>query len=142
MKKLTVVFVLLALVAYAGAEATQARPGVTINKVGGDIHLNDMAVAQSVENREPAGASDSHPANVGKLYCWTSIYNSGESTEVTHIWRLGKSVMTKVAMPVDKSTRWRTWSYQRISDSSTGNWECEIVDQSGASLGKATFTVQ
>lgn len=127
----------LSLATYAAAQG-ESRPGVTIvEKKAMSPRLNDLAVASGIDNKQPDGASNSHSA--GRLFCWSSLYHDGEETNVKHIWRRGDVVYSEHQKLVRKSTRWRTWSRQRVV---AGEWSCEVVDANGETLGKAEFTVQ
>ena len=124
---------------YAAAEG-ESRPGVTIEeKKAMSPRLNDLAVATSVTDKQPDGAANSFSASDGKVVCWSSLFNDGEETTVKHIWRRGETVVSEHEKLVKKSSRWRTWSRQRIA---AGEWSCEVVNAAGESLGKAEFTVQ
>lgn len=135
-------FSLLPLGATAEEGAAGQRPGVTIAARANDPQLIDLAVATRIADRQPEEAGDSFPASVGQLYCWAAVKNSGEPTEVTIIWRFGDSVVTEKSVSIGTSSRWRSWTRQRINEKNTGSWSCEVVDQNKESLGKATFTVQ
>ncbi len=138
MKKILVCLVLLLpMIAFA-----EDRPGVEITPRDSGPSLVDLAVTSSIADRNPDGAGDSFPASVGKLYCWTAVKNTGEPTQLTHVWRFGDRVISEVPMNVGKSSRWRTYSRQRINEKLTGQWSCEVVDENKESLGKASFSVQ
>lgn len=138
MKSIALAAVLaLSFAAYAFAEGN-SRPGVTIvDKKAMSPRLNDLAVAPSVTDKQPDGASNSQSA--GQVYCWASLYNGGEATSVKFIWRKGGVVYSEHEKEVRRSVRWRTWTKQRVV---AGEWSCEVVNASGESLGKAEFTVQ
>ncbi len=138
MKSIALAAVLaLSFAAYASAEGN-SRPGVTIvEKKAMSPRLNDLAVAPSITDKQPDGASNTLSA--GSAYCWSSLYHDGEETSVKHIWRRGEVVYAEHEKLVRKSVRWRTWSKQRVI---AGEWSCEVVNAAGETLGKAEFTVQ
>ena len=141
MKRLAILVVVLFPLA-AFAQATAERPGVELTPPGDGPSVIDLAVATGVTDRQPDGVSDSFPASVGKLYCWSAVKNTGEPTQLTHVWRFGDRVVSELPIQVGKSTRWRSWTVQRINDKLTGQWSCDVVNEGGTSLGKSTFTVQ
>ncbi|MCG8423350.1 MAG: DUF2914 domain-containing protein [Proteobacteria bacterium] len=142
MKSLAFLVPLIPLVAYAEDKADNSRDGVEIVSRTSDPQLVDLAIAPSISDRQPQDVSDSYPATIGSLYCWSSVKNRGEATQVVHIWRYGDRVINQHQMKIGKSIRWRTWSQQRINSKLTGTWSCEVVDQGGETLGKATVKVQ
>ena len=142
--KLITTFIIATVLSFTAVTWAEdnARPGVTLVERAESPKLNDLAVAPRVVDKQPDGASNSHPADVGTLYCWASIQNSGEQTSVKTIWRFQDRVIAEPEATVGKSIRWRSWTRQRINPDLKGAWSCEIVDAQGTSLGKAEFTVQ
>lgn len=146
-KTASLIILLTSLLALPSAFAQEAapgqdtRPGVEIAARDAEPRLVDMAVASAVAERQPQDPGDTFPADVDTLYCWTAIHNTGEPTKVQYVWRHGDQTVTTLTVSVGKSIRWRSWTRQRTGGR-TGAWSCEILDESGASLGKATVTVQ
>ncbi len=96
-----------------------------------------VVVCASVENREPAGASASFPAATSELFCFSELSGAQACKEITHVWyKDGKEVFRQVLSV--KGAHWRTWSRKRVS---AGSWKVVVLDESGAELGAAAFTV-
>ena len=96
-----------------------------------------VVVCTSVENREPAGAAASFPAATPELFCFSELTGAQDVKEITHVWyKDGKEVFRQV-LPVE-GEHWRTWSRKKVS---AGSWKVVVLDQSGAELGSAAFTV-
>lgn len=142
MKRLAILVVLFPLMAHAQGNTPAERPGVELTPQGDGPQVIDLAVATGIAERQPDGASDSFPASVGKLYCWSAVKNTGEPTQLTYVWRHGDRIVSQVPIQVGKSSRWRSWTRQRVNEKLTGQWSCEVVNENSESLGKSTFTVQ
>ena len=135
MKYLAALIILFPLVAFADGH-------IEIAERADGPSVVELAVASSIADRQPADPGNSFPATVGNLYCWSKIKNTGEDTEVSHIWRHGDTIMLEKTLQIGKSPKWRTWTKRRINEKHTGEWSCEVVDANKESLGKVTFTVQ
>ena len=136
-KWLSLLAMLLPFTAFA-----ESRPGVEIAASDSEPKVVDLAIGTDVVDRQPQGVSDTFSADVGKLYCWSAVKNSGEPTRVTQVWRHDGTEVARHAISVGKSIRWRSWTWQRIPKSRTGTWQCEIQNDAGERLGLATVTVK
>ena len=85
------------LVISAGAEARQAEV--------------ELVVASGVTDREPVGASNNFPADVGEVTAWTRVTGAANST-IEHVWRHGDLEFV-VTLNIGGSP-WRTWSTKNI----------------------------
>lgn len=121
--------VLMALAAVASAVSLIAAGPLTV----------DAKVCTSVKDRAPAGVSESFPAAVGELYCFTEV--TGGPGAVSHVWIHGDKELTKIELPV-KAGRWRTWSAKRITPAMAGDWRVEVRDPAGAVLATVKFAVK
>ena len=87
---------------------------------------------------DPASEFD---ADVQQVVCYTRITGAQESTVVTHAWYYEGKTKAKVELAVG-SASWRTYSTKQIQPTWTGQWEVKVLDESGAVLASASFTVQ
>lgn len=117
-----------------------ATPAVA-QQSGDSLAVAEAAIATSVVDREPQGGAESFPADVGQLYCWTSITNAGDSTAVEHVWYHGDEEVARMALTA-RGERWRTWSRKTIPSDRTGEWRVDVVGPGGAVLRSVRFTVQ
>ena len=46
----------------------------------------EIVIARSVQDREPVGAGDDFPSNVGQLAGWTRVTGAANTT-IEHVWR-------------------------------------------------------
>ncbi len=131
-------------VASSGAVSTSprvGREGVTMWNTTGQTELVDLVIGTGVESRQIQGAAASFPVIPELFYCFTIFKNTMQEATVTHIWRRGTRLVSKVELKVGKSPKWRTWSRQRTKTKWTGPWSCEVVGSNGERLGLAKFNV-
>ncbi|NLD37607.1 MAG: DUF2914 domain-containing protein [Desulfatiglans sp.] len=128
-KALLMMFFLLALSAVAFA---QENAGISVE---------DIQIATSIENREPAGADVSFAAGVEKLYCFTKIKSEQEEDTIFHVWLYNDRVMAKIELPV-KGKSWRTWSVKNILPAHTGKWRVDIESPEGTLITSKEFEIK
>jgi len=114
------------------AEAAAPAPSLNIAR---------MEIAGSVENREPVGVASTFPDNTEKVYCFVEVKDVLKDTSITFVWTMGSNEMGKVTQQVKQSSRWRTWSSKTVSGM-RGDWKVDVLDESGAVLKSATFTLE
>jgi hypothetical protein len=64
-----------------------------------------------------------------------------EDTTVSFVWYHENREMARVALPLQKGPRWRTFSSKKLGGL-TGNWKVELVEASGIVLNTISFQVQ
>ncbi len=99
------------------------------------------AVAQSVENREPVGMSETFPASVESLVYFTEVKDIRETMTLTHVWSHKGQVMAEISLKVEPPS-WRTWSSKRILPEWTGEWKVEVKSADGTVLASKSFTIK
>ncbi|UCF80591.1 MAG: DUF2914 domain-containing protein [Acidobacteriota bacterium] len=104
------------------------------------ITVDRIAACTGIEEREPVGSSDSFPADVGEVYCFTHIKGADGETTVTHVWYQGETERARVELNV-RSASWRTWSKKKIPAEWAGSWRVVVVDESDNEIGSTSFTV-
>jgi len=92
-------------------------------------------------NRAVIDPASEFDADVQQVVCYTRITGAQESTVVTHAWYFEGKTKAKVELAVG-SASWRTYSTKQIQPTWTGQWEVKVLDESGAVLASASFTVQ
>ncbi|MBN1904176.1 MAG: DUF2914 domain-containing protein [Deltaproteobacteria bacterium] len=128
-KAFLMMFFLLALSAVAFAQDTTG------------ISVEDIQIATSIENREPAGADVSFSADVEKLYCFTKIKSEQEEETIYHVWLYNDRVMAKIELSV-KGKSWRTWSAKNILPAHTGKWRVDIESPEGTLITSKEFEIK
>jgi hypothetical protein len=100
----------------------------------------ELAVCTSIVDRTPQGTDTTFAVSAGSLYCWSKVTGSSGETTVTHVWMYNGEVVAQVPLPV-RSVSWRCWSQKNLYGL-TGNWEVKVVDATGNTLGRVSFTVK
>lgn len=100
----------------------------------------ELAVCTSVVDRTPQGTDTTFAVSAGSLYCWSRITGSSGEITVTHVWMHNGEVVVQVPLPV-RSSSWRCWSQKNLYGM-IGNWEVKVIDATGNTLGRVSFTVK
>lgn len=121
--------------------AREVRPGMLVYPAAGDLQLVDLAIATAVTNREPQDVRVVYEHMPELFFCYTVFANPNSQQMVTHVWRHGGRMVSKVELEVGKSPKWRTWSRQRTRKDWAGPWSCEVLGPDGRRIGIASFDV-
>lgn len=107
-----------------------------------NLSVSEAIICENVKNRMPAGAQNSFPWSVPRVYVW-SLINAGKyPAKIRHIYYFGEQKISDVALNV-RSYSWRTWSYQTISDNRyKGPWRVDIATADGQVLRRLYFEVK
>jgi hypothetical protein len=98
----------------------------------------EAAVALAIEDRIPVDTGSAFPADVGRVWLWTSV-TGAEGQTMSHVWSHGEHEwVVELQIGAD---RWRTWSNKTIPPEWTGEWKVEVRDGAGTVLKTVTFTV-
>lgn len=106
------------------------------------VRVADIKICRAIEKRQPIHiVSADYPADsyVGKLYCWTKIFNAYEPSHVTHVWYWNNTKRAEVSLPIGTSTGWRTWSSKIIQPHERGEWLVEVLDENKKLLQAIKF---
>lgn len=103
----------------------------------------DMAFGTGVdpEDRTLMGAASIFAADLGKVFCYTTITGMADVDTVTHAWYYEGRTMARVDLAV-KAAHWRTWSSKRVLPGWTGHWEVKILDRAGKVLASDGFELE
>ena len=98
----------------------------------------EIVIARSVADREPVGAGEAFPSDVGQLAAWTRVTGAANTT-IEHVWRhQGNEDVIQLSIG---GSPWRTWSRKTIPSDWTGQWTFEVRDAGGNVIATTTFTV-
>lgn len=106
-----------------------------------DTLVSRKAIARKIENREPVGVSNTFPADIGKVYCFTEITTDKFPTKVIHIWIYKDNIMAEVPLAVN-SNKWRTYSSKKILPKWKGDWKVEIYSEDGKMIDSISFKIE
>lgn len=99
----------------------------------------EIVIARSVQDREPVGAGEDFPSNVGQLTGWTRVTGAANTT-IEHVWR-HQGNENVIPLSIGQGSPWRTWSRKTIPSDWTGQWTFEVRDAGGNVIATTTFTV-
>lgn len=115
-----------------------SQPALT----GDALIVKRLVVTQSIEQREPAAASELTLSDE-PLYAFIEVVNPTETAEHVFVTfeQAGKSVgHVKLEVPA-KSSRWRTWGKTR-QVKQPGEWVAVVKTEDGRELSRKSFTLQ
>jgi len=118
----------------------KAKEG-TAAKEGPGFTVARLVVGTGVENREPAGVSETFPASTEKIYCFLEATNIVKDTEVSFVWSLGGKEIGKINLPLKMGPRWRTHTSKNLMGLK-GDWKVEIKDAAGNLAKDVKFKVE
>lgn len=116
------------------ATARSAQETMEEMPVQSDLSVESMNFCTGVEEREPVGEGTEFTTDVGTLFFWSNVLNSGAEASVEHVWYLKGEEKARVTLPL-KYPRNRVWSSKIVPPEWDGEWKVEIVDQGGQVLG-------
>ncbi len=118
--------VLMVIPALVSAEDPPESAGQEEGDAPSGVAVAEGVIAVGIEARQPVGASNSFPNDVGKLYCWTKITGAAEPIQILHRWKRGDEVKAGVSLEV-RGSPWRIFSSKTILPEWTGEWSVEVV---------------
>ena len=123
---------LFVLMNNAPAAFSMDDPGFTIKR---------MVISKDVIDREPAGVGDFFSAATDKVYCFLEATDIETDMQIDIVWYWSNQEMARVALPIRKGHRWRTYSSKKLLGLK-GNWQAELQDSSGIVHSSVSFVVE
>ncbi len=105
------------------------------------IMVSRMAICENIEEREPVGAAEAFPSDVGALFCFTEIDRADPPAQIFHRWYVGDRLVNEIPITV-RASHWRCWSRKTIVERWTGECRVEVATEAGDILRVATFTLE
>jgi hypothetical protein len=103
--------------------------------------VSRMAICENVEEREPVGAAETFPSDVGALCCFTEINQADPPAQIFHRWYIGDRLINEIPITV-RASHWRCWSRKTIVASWKGECRVEVATEAGDVLRVANFTLE
>ncbi|MBN1290904.1 MAG: DUF2914 domain-containing protein [Candidatus Latescibacteria bacterium] len=120
----------------SGIAVSQER--TNLKKTG--IIVEKFSFCERIEKRQPAEVKKEFPANIGRVYLWTTLTGVEQPTKIKHIWYYNNEKVLEISLNV-RYKRTRTWSYKNIQPDMTGDWYVEVVDDNNKVIGKFSFKI-
>ena len=98
----------------------------------------ETQLCTGIEEREPVGAADQFPSDVGQVYLWCKVMGCMDTTMIKHVWYYRGEEMAAVQFPV-RSSSWRTYSYKTIPPEWSGDWVVKVIDAGGNIMKAVPF---
>lgn len=105
------------------------------------VEVADITITSGIDKQMPVDRVEVHPADYGKLYCFTRIVGAEGETSVTHVWFYQDNEMARVELPVG-SADWRTYSSKRFLPQWVGQWRVIVFAADGTQLNSISFVLQ
>ena len=103
--------------------------------------INRMVICGKIIGKEPVAIGETFSAVTEKIYCFLEAQEIEADTTVSFVWYFEDTEMARVALPLNKGMRWRTYSSKKLAGLK-GNWKVELHDYSGIVLNTVSFQVQ
>ena len=103
--------------------------------------INRFLICQAVEDREPAGTTDTLTTGTEKAYAYLEATGISADVEISFVWYHGSNEVARVPLSIRQGNRWRTYSSKKLAGR-TGAWRVEIQDSASAVLASVDFTVE
>jgi|GEM_PF-2440804 len=120
--------------------AKELREGVQVYPARDGLAVVDLAIAEKMQGRQPYNIADHFDTPPAMLACFGAYSNRLKEAQITHVWRKGNKILSRVELRVGVSAKWRTWSRQRVRGGGA-EYSCEVLSPSGKRLGLAVATV-
>lgn len=105
---------------------TTAATAQVAEKAAFDVTVSQAVVATGVMEREPVGAAEAFPAEIGTLYFYTILEGDFTELEFHHVWLRDGEEMARIPLRA-RGPRWRTWSSKQIPPEWSGKWTVQVV---------------
>ena len=100
-----------------------------------------MVMCERISDREPVNESDTFSADTESVYCFLEAKDIEMNTTISFVWYFEGQEMARVPLPLQKSSRWRTYSSKKLAHMK-GSWTVELQEASGVVLNTVSFQVQ
>jgi cytoskeletal protein RodZ len=106
-----------------------------------NLSVTEASISENIKNRMPAGVGTSFSWSIPRVYVWSLVKAKQFPSKIRHIYYFGSQKISDVELNV-RSSSWRTWSYQTISDKRhKGMWRVDIATADGQVLRSLHFEV-
>jgi hypothetical protein len=106
------------------------------------FHLTELVLARQVVDRKPLGAGQTVAADGRRVYAFINAFNKARPRQLKIVWRRGEKTYHQSSVVVGRGPSWRTWAFIDARPSLKGSWSVRVLDEGGAELSKADFTIE
>jgi hypothetical protein len=105
------------------------------------MKVDEMIFCTAIEERQPVGADTAFADTIKNVLCFTKITGASDTTKIFHVWKFNDEEKAKVPLTV-KSNEWRTWSSKAMMKEWAGEWQVDVILESGDALLSKKFTLK
>ena len=105
------------------------------------LRVADAVITTAIEGQMPVDSVEVHPADYGKLFCFTRIVGAEKDLRITHVWYYQDDELARVELSVG-SADWRTYSSKRFLPQWAGKWRVVVLDEAGQQLATVPFVLE
>jgi hypothetical protein len=104
--------------------------------------VSRAVLTRAVSKREPVNvfAADVRLKEFNEALTFFSELKNMQGQQVKHIWRFEGAIVAEIPLLVT-TPRYRTFSTKKIMDSQLGNWQVDVVDESGNLIAQKEFRI-
>jgi hypothetical protein len=112
-----------------------------------NIHIQLLAMATNILNKEPTGVSRLFLNDISELFCFTVVENKNTDSKIIHNWKryqedyLYVQDFFKSTINIGTSPNWRCWSKITIKPEMAGDWQVIVTDSMGNKLDSIDFSI-
>ena len=100
-----------------------------------------MVICQGVSDREPNGIADTFSVDAETVFSFLEAQDIEFDTTISFVWYYEGQEKARVALPLQKGRRWRTYSSKKLANLK-GSWTVELQESSGIVLNTVSFRVE
>ena len=106
-----------------------------------EVKVEEMVFCTAVEDRQPTNIDTIFSSNIEKVYCFSKISVSLDTTSITHVWYYDNEEKARVYLSI-KGKTWRTWSSKTIWKTWEGEWRVDVESATGDVIYSKEFFIK
>jgi hypothetical protein len=114
---------------------------LTDQETNQSFSVNRFEIARKIKRRRPVGVGNRFSIEDERLWGYIEVSNPEAPNFVWMEWYQGEELRSRLKVRVGVSKRWRTWSWQRLSQRDEGQWSVKVLSDAGDLLSQTQFIV-
>lgn len=114
---------------------------LTDQEINQPFTVNRFEIARKIKRRRPVGVGSRFTLEDERLWGYIEVSNPETPNFVWMEWYQGDELRSRLKVRVGVSKRWRTWSWQRLSQRDEGQWSVKVLSNTGDQLAQTQFVV-
>lgn len=122
------------------ATSSQAAPSAPVTRV--PVELLGLTITSGVEKKEPVDKLKAITPGT-RVYAHLKMRNRSTEKRTVHVdFLVNGKLRTPLKLDIDPSWSFRTWGYNTIQASDTGELEVQVLDDAGVVLERVRLPIQ